>query len=92
MDEQTLEKPENISVLGVDITPARIAAVLTAVAPYVVSSFDGFQGLHVAVQVALIAALAVTGITFILCYTKYVSARKVTQLQTDLSRQLVVKK
>lgn len=65
------------------VTPARVVALLTAVAPYAISTLDGFKTLPVPTQVAVIAGLVVVGCTFIVCYSRYVTERKKVQLQLE---------
>lgn len=62
------------------ITPARVGAAVTAIVVALLPYLDDFKGLDVVVQVAVIASLALIGITFIVCYSRYITQKRTTEL------------
>lgn len=67
------------------VTPARVGAVLTAAAVALLPYVDDFKGLDVAVQVAVIASIALIGITFIVCYSRYITQKRTTEIAIGAS-------
>ena len=62
------------------ITPARVAAVLTALSPFLANAFGEVSEQDPAVQVVIYAGLFLTGITFIVCYSRYITQLRTTEL------------
>lgn len=67
------------------ITPARVGAVVTAAIVAFLPYLDDFKGLDVVVQVAVIASIALIGITFIVCYSRYITQRRTTEIAMGAS-------
>lgn len=68
------------------ITPARIAAVLTALSPFIANAFGEVSKQPVLVQCVIYAGLFLTGITFIFSYSRYVTQKKVVETQVNASK------
>lgn len=89
---ETLEAPKQTEVLGVEITPARVVALLTALSPVFADVAGAWDKMTETQQTILLVIAGLAVLVFLAGNIYYVTKRKVAQLQLETNLAVTGKK
>lgn len=80
---ETLEQPKDVTLFGIEITPAKVTTLLAVLAPIITALGGWFDDLDLVLQAIILGTAGLSVITYLILYGIYVTKRKVAQLQLE---------
>lgn len=88
---ETLEAPKEIEVLGIEITPAKVATIVAVLQPVILDLAGAWEKMTETQQNISLVFAGACLLAYIVLYGVYVTKRKVAQLQLETNRELINK-
>lgn len=88
--EEMLKKPREFTVLGVEITPAKVVATYLAFQPIIADALGVWDKLRPLQQDVLLIGSVLGALIYMVLYGIYVSKRKVAQLNLEANSSMAL--